>query len=64
MDDRQYEALRDTHPITCMVDTDHGMQLRLLADARAQQDWQRVEPTLEDAYLWLVKATETHEQAA
>jgi len=64
VNDRQYEDLRDTHPITSMVDTDHGMQLRLLSDTQAQQDWQRVEPTLEDAYLWLVKARETHEQAA
>ena len=64
VDDAQYETLRDDYAITSMVDTDHGMQLRLLSDAQVQADWQRVEPTLEDAYLWLVKATETHEQAA
>lgn len=64
VNDTQYEALRDKYPITSMVDTDHGMQLRVLSDAQVQADWQRVEPTLEDAYLWLVKASETHEQAA
>ncbi len=64
VDDTQYEALRNNYTITSMVDTDHGMQLRLLSDTQVQPDWQRVEPTLEDAYLWLVKATETHEQAA
>jgi ABC-2 type transport system ATP-binding protein len=64
VDDTQYEALRNDYTITSMVDTDHGMQLRLLSDAQTQPNWQRVEPTLEDAYLWLVKATETHEQAA
>jgi ABC-2 type transport system ATP-binding protein len=62
--DAQYEAMRDSYSITSMVDTDHGMQLRLLSDTQACSDWQPVEPTLEDAYLWLVKATETHEQAA
>ena len=64
VDDAQYETLRDSYTITSMVDTDHGMQLRLLSDAQMDPNWQRVEPTLEDAYLWLVKATETHEQAA
>lgn len=62
--DAEYEVMRDTYSITSMVDTDHGMQLRLLSDTQARPDWQPVEPTLEDAYLWLVKATETHEQAA
>jgi ABC-2 type transport system ATP-binding protein len=64
VNDAQYEAMRDTTTITSMVDTDHGMQLRVLSDAQGHADWQPVEPTLEDAYLWLVKATETHEQAA
>jgi ABC-2 type transport system ATP-binding protein len=64
VDDVQYEAMRDNYSITSMVDTDHGMQLRVLSDTQIDQDWQPVEPTLEDAYLWLVKATETHEQAA
>ncbi len=62
--DAQYEAMRDTYTITSMVDTDHGMQLRLLSNTQDHADWQPVEPTLEDAYLWLVRATETHEQAA
>ena len=62
--DTEYEALRDKHTITSMVDTDHGIQLRLLSDTQVHPDWQPVEPTLEDAYLWLVKASEHHEQAA
>jgi ABC-2 type transport system ATP-binding protein len=64
VDDVEYEAMRDGYAITSMVDTDHGMQLRVLSDTQINQDWQSVEPTLEDAYLWLVNAAGTHEQAA
>jgi ABC-type multidrug transport system ATPase subunit len=63
-DDAQYEQLRHEHAITSMVDTDHGMQLRLLSDAQKERSWQPVEPTLEDAYLWLINTARTHEQAA
>ena len=62
--DTQYEAMRDTHAITSMVDTDHGMQLRVLSETQIDTQWQPVEPTLEDAYLWLVNAAGTHERAA
>jgi ABC-type multidrug transport system ATPase subunit len=62
--DTQYETLRDTYTITSMVDTDHGMQLRLLSDTKGHKDWQPVEPTLEDAYLWLVNSTGVREHAA
>lgn len=62
--DTQYEALRDAHTINSMVDTDHGMQLRLLSDRRVHADWQPVEPTLEDAYLCLVNSGGVHEHAA
>jgi len=64
VDDAAYESLRDQHTITSMVDTDHGMQLRLLSQTAMQQGWEPVEPTLEDAYLCLVTAEESHEQAA
>jgi len=64
LDDAQYEELRDAYAMTSMVDTDHGLQVRLLSDARKESDWQRVEPTLEDAYLWLIDSARTHEQAA
>jgi ABC-type multidrug transport system ATPase subunit len=64
VDDATYESLRDRHTITSMVDTDHGMHLRLLSETTMHQGWQHVEPTLEDAYLCLVSREEPHEQAA
>ena len=62
--DDQVDAMRGSYPITSMVDTDHGMQLRLLSNTQIDRDWHSVEPTLEDAYLWLVNAARPHEQAA
>lgn len=64
VDDAQYEKLRSEYAITSMVDTDHGMQLRLLSQTRKDTSWQSVEPTLEDAYLWLINSSDEHEQAA
>ena len=64
LDDTQYEALRDKYAITSMVDTDHGMQVRLLSERQKEPGWQSVEPTLEDAYLWLINTARTHEKAA
>lgn len=64
VDDAEYEKLRSVHSITSMVDTDHGLQLRLLSDTKAAESWEKVEPTLEDAYLWLLDSRETNEQAA
>ena len=64
VDDAQYEKLRSEYAITSMVDTDHGLQLRLLSQTRKDTGWQSVEPTLEDAYLWLINSSGTHEQAA
>jgi len=64
VDDAQYEELRSEYAITSMIDTDHGLQLRLLSETQKDPDWQSVEPTLEDAYLWLVNSSSTHEQAA
>ena len=64
VDDAQYEELRSKYAITSMVDTDHGLQLRLLSETQKDPDWQSVVPTLEDAYLWLVNSSGAHEQAA
>ena len=64
VDDAQYEQLRSEYAITSMVDTDHGMQLRLLSETQKDPDWQSVVPTLEDAYLWLVNSSGAHERAA
>ncbi len=64
VDDAQYEELRSKYAITSMVDTDHGLQLRLLSKTQKDPDWQSVLPTLEDAYLWLVNSSDAHEQAA
>ncbi|MHC4433599.1 MAG: ABC transporter ATP-binding protein, partial [Planctomycetota bacterium] len=64
VDDAQYEQLRSKYAITSMVDTDHGLQLRLLSDTKKDPDWQSVVPTLEDAYLWLINSSDAHEQAA
>ena len=63
-DDAQYEEIRHAHAITSMVDTDRGMQVRLLSDTQKEPGWQSVEPTLEDAYLWLINTARTHEKAA
>ena len=63
-DDAQYEKFRNAYAITSMVDTDHGMQVRLLSETQNEPTWQRVEPTLEDAYLWLINTARTHEKAA
>ncbi len=57
VDDAQYEELRSKYPITSMVDTDHGLQLRLLSETNQDPDWQSVVPTLEDAYLWLINSS-------
>ena len=64
VDDAQYEELRSEYAITSMIDTDHGLQLRLLSEAQNDPDWQSVVPTLEDAYLWLVNSSGEHERAA
>ena len=64
LDDAQYESFRNEYAITAMVDTDQGMQVRLLSNAQSQPDWLPAAPTLEDAYLWLVNSTRTYEQAA
>jgi ABC-type multidrug transport system ATPase subunit len=64
VDDTQYEELRSKYAITSMVDTDHGLQLRLLSETKNDAAWQCVEPTLEDAYLWLINSSDAHEQAA
>ena len=63
-DDAQYEKIRNAHAITSMVDTDHGMQVRLLSETQKEPGWQSVEPTLEDAYLWLINTARSHEKAA
>ena len=64
VDDAEYEKLRSEYAITSMVDTDHGLQLRLLSQTQKDPDWQSVAPTLEDAYLWLIHSSDRHEQAA
>ncbi|MBC8216934.1 MAG: hypothetical protein H8E73_00570 [Planctomycetes bacterium] len=64
VDDAQYEVLRSEYAITSMIDTDQGLQLRLLSETRKDPGWQSVVPTLEDAYLWLVNSSSAHEQAA
>jgi len=64
VDDAQYEQLRNEYAITSMVDTDHGLQLRLLSETKKDPGWQSVVPTLEDAYLWLINSSDAHEQAA
>ncbi|MHC4351630.1 MAG: ABC transporter ATP-binding protein [Planctomycetota bacterium] len=64
VDDAQYEQLRSEYAITSMVDTDHGLQLRLLSETKRDPGWQSVVPTLEDAYLWLINSSDAHEQAA
>jgi ABC-2 type transport system ATP-binding protein len=64
VEDAEYERLRDNYTVSSMVDTDHGLQLRLLSRTSANADWQGVEPTLEDAYLWLISSADTDESAA
>jgi len=64
LDDAQYEGLRNEYAITAMVDTDQGMQVRLLSNAQSKPDWQPAAPTLEDAYLWLINSSRTYEEAA
>jgi ABC-type multidrug transport system ATPase subunit len=57
--DSKYERLRLKYPITSMVDTPRGLEVKLLSETAAQGGWEPAEPTLEDAYLWLLKG-ESH----
>ena len=38
-----------------MVDTAAGLELKLLKESDGEGNCEPVEPTLEDAYLWLLK---------
>jgi ABC-2 type transport system ATP-binding protein len=53
--DTEYVGLRQKYPITSMVDTPRGLELKLLSENNGQSGWVAVEPSLEDAYLWLLK---------
>jgi ABC-2 type transport system ATP-binding protein len=53
--DTEYVELRQKYPITSMVDTPRGLELKLLSESNGQSGWVAVEPSLEDAYLWLLK---------
>ncbi|MEW6746477.1 MAG: hypothetical protein AB1486_27365 [Planctomycetota bacterium] len=53
--DAGHELLRSRYEITSMIDTRRGLELRLLADRPEQGDWEVAEPTLEDAYLWIIR---------
>jgi ABC-2 type transport system ATP-binding protein len=55
--DKQYESLSRSFPVSGMLDTGNGIELRLLAERPGAADWQPVPPNLEDAYLWLLQAT-------
>ena len=54
--DGEYDALRQRHAITSMIDSGDALELRLLAPVPERPDWEPVSPTLEDAYLWLIRA--------
>jgi ABC-2 type transport system ATP-binding protein len=53
--DTQYETLRQTYPVTSMVETPRGLELKLLCEVDGQSGWSPAEPNLEDAYLCLLK---------
>ena len=55
--DAEYVALRQKYPITSMVDTPRGLELKLLSADERQSGWEPAEPNLEDAYLWLLQGT-------
>ena len=64
VDDQEYETLRSQYSIASMVDTPNGLEIRLLSDVeRAVDDdgWEAVTPTLEDAYLWLIRSGANHD---
>ena len=56
VDDNEYEALRSQYPVTGMVDTREGLEVRLLSDTPQNDRWEPVTPNLEDAYLWLIQS--------
>jgi ABC-type multidrug transport system ATPase subunit len=59
VDDQQYEAIRAQHSIAGIVDTPAGLEVRILAEVErvpADDGWESVSPTLEDAYIWLIQS--------
>jgi ABC-2 type transport system ATP-binding protein len=53
--DSDYTTLRGQYPITSMVETPRGLELKLLSAVARESRWAPAEPNLEDAYLWLLK---------
>ncbi len=53
--DVQYSEVRQKYPITSMVDTARGLELKLLKESDREGNCEPAEPNLEDAYLWLLK---------
>src|SRR5512133_966285 len=51
VNDAEYAWLRQKYPITSMVDTPRGLELKLLSENNGCAGWETVEPNLEDAYL-------------
>jgi ABC-type multidrug transport system ATPase subunit len=54
VDDAGYDALQQRYSITSMIDTQRGLEIRLLCDQQQAPEWAPVDPTMEDAYLWLL----------
>ncbi len=57
VDDREYDTLRNEFTLTGIVDSPEGLEVRLLCEERADERWEAVSATLEDAYLWLIGTT-------
>ncbi len=49
-----YDELCLHYPITGRVNTEAGVEIRLLSSERKDPSWESVEPNMEDAYLWLL----------
>jgi ABC-2 type transport system ATP-binding protein len=49
----EYESFRGRYTITGRVDRGTGIELRFLNGQQDDQSWERVEPNMEDAYLWI-----------
>lgn len=53
--DLEYDRFRSRFTVTAMSESRAGSLLRFLAAGPAQPGWASAEPTLEDAYLWLLQ---------
>jgi len=57
VDDQQYQAVRERFAITSMAEGAAGMELKVLSAVPGGPGWQPAVPSLEDAYLSLLRGT-------